>query len=112
MGVAARAPTLSRDAGVWMHATTPGMVDTRLGRYSVAPWLWPLTKPIRWFLLRSPAEGALSAVAAGLRNGAVSSPAGQYLDGEKHLEDLPSSRAESNAFAERVIAFARTATQN
>eukprot|EP00746_Dinoflagellata_sp_MGD_P121448 gnl/MRDRNA2_/MRDRNA2_56620_c0_seq1.p1 gnl/MRDRNA2_/MRDRNA2_56620_c0~~gnl/MRDRNA2_/MRDRNA2_56620_c0_seq1.p1 ORF type:complete len:367 (+),score=52.73 gnl/MRDRNA2_/MRDRNA2_56620_c0_seq1:75-1175(+) len=108
--VAARAPLLSSDAGVWMHATTPGMVDTQLGRYSVAPWLWPLTKPIRWLLLKSPAEGALSAVAAGLRDGAVSPPAGQYLDGEKHLEDLPNSRAGSNVFAEKVIAFARTAT--
>jgi|EP01047_Picozoa_sp_COSAG01_P041105 hypothetical protein len=35
------------------------MVDTELGRHSMPSMLWPLTKPIRMMLLRSPAEGAL-----------------------------------------------------
>ena len=89
--IANRADTLAADHNTYVSATTPGMVDTQLGRNSMSSVLWPLTKPLRMLLLRSPAEGALSAVAAGLVDGAVH---GLYMDGVKELETLPQSRGE------------------
>lgn len=66
-----------------------------------------MTKPLRWLLLRSPAEGALAAVAAGLREGgAVEGGAGLYMDGETVLEQLPTSRAEQAGLALAVVEWA------
>ena len=47
----------------------------------MSPWLWPLTKPLRMVLLRSPAEGALSVIAGALKPQATSC-FGRYMDGE------------------------------
>ena len=38
--LAQRAPDLARQSNVWAHASTPGMVDTQLGRHSMSPLLW------------------------------------------------------------------------
>ena len=95
-----------RSRGRYVSATTPGMVDTQLGRNSMSSALWPLTKPLRWLLLRSPAEGALSAVAAGLVDGADKRP-GLYMDGVKELEALPQSRAEQAGLGAAVYSWAR-----
>ena len=65
--IANRADTLAADHNTYVSATTPGMVDTQLGRNSMSSVLWPLTKPLRLLPLRSPAEGALSAVVGGRR---------------------------------------------
>ena len=50
-------------------------------RHFMSPWLWPLTKPLRMVLLRSPAEGALSVIAGALKPQATSC-FGRYMDGE------------------------------
>ena len=87
------------------------MVDTQLGRHSVRPQLWPLTKPLRWLLLRSPAEGAVAACAAGLQPPEGGGPGGEgeagwYMDGERTLEHLPTQRALSERpLAEAVCAW-------
>jgi len=44
-------------SGVSVHLTTPGMVNTELSRFA-HPALLFITAPLRWALLRSPAEGA------------------------------------------------------
>ena len=108
--VALRAGPLS-ERGTRLAATTPGMVDTQLGRHSVRPQLWPLTKPLRWLLLRSPAEGAVAACAAGLQPPEGGGPGGEgeagwYMDGERTLEHLPTQRALSERpLAEAVCAW-------
>ncbi len=106
--IAARSKVLAKDHTTHVHATTPGMVDTQLGRHSMSAVLWPLTKPVRWLLLRSPAEGALSAVAAGLVDGADRT-AGQYMDAETVLETLPETRAGQAGLAGAVLAWANRA---
>lgn len=106
--IAARAKTLARDHGTYVHASTPGMVDTQLGRHSMPGILWPLTKPVRWLLLRSPAEGALSAVAAGLVDGADRT-AGKYMDAELVLETLPETRSDQAGVAAALLAWAKQA---
>jgi hypothetical protein len=88
--------------------STPGMVDTQLGRYSMPAALWPLTKPVRWLLFRSPAEGALAAVAAGLVDGADRA-VGQYMDAEVVLETLPETRADQAGLAAALVAWANQA---
>eukprot|EP00434_Breviolum_minutum_P029088 symbB.v1.2.025728.t1/scaffold2516.1/size77141/3 len=82
-----RAQSLAFKGGLFCHCVTPGMVDTDLGRHFMSPWLWPLTKPLRMVLLRSPAEGALSVIAGALKPQATSC-FGRYMDGETQLEDL------------------------
>ena len=52
----------------------------------MSPWLWPLTKPLRMVLLRSPAEGALSVIAGALKPQATSC-FGRYMDGEALVWD-------------------------
>uniref|UniRef100_A0A7S4QUW3 Protochlorophyllide reductase n=1 Tax=Alexandrium monilatum TaxID=311494 RepID=A0A7S4QUW3_9DINO len=104
-----RAQSLAFKGGEFCHAATPGMVDTQLGRYSLNPWLWPLTKPIRLLLLRSAAEGALSVAAAGLRKQATGC-FGRYMDGEKELEDLVMQRMGEKPLAVKVVKWATQAT--
>lgn len=104
-----RAQSLAFKSGLWMHASTPGMVDTQLGRYSVNPWLWPFTKPLRMFLLKSPAEGVFSAVACGLQPKAVDQ-FGRYYDGETQLEDLVLERMGEKQFCNAVVKWAMTTT--
>eukprot|EP01043_Picozoa_sp_COSAG02_P008860 COSAG02_NODE_291_length_25510_cov_9.433828_6_plen_355_part_00 len=106
--ITARSNVLANDHATYVHATTPGMVDTQLGRHSMSPILWPLTKPLRWLLLRSPAEGALSAVAAGLIDGADRT-AGRYMDAETVLETLPETRATQAGLASAVVEWANQA---
>jgi hypothetical protein len=50
--IAARAKEMAQEHSTYVHATTPGMVDTQLGRHTVPSALWPLTKPLRLLLLR------------------------------------------------------------
>eukprot|EP00933_Yihiella_yeosuensis_P015988 TRINITY_DN13798_c0_g1_i1.p1 TRINITY_DN13798_c0_g1~~TRINITY_DN13798_c0_g1_i1.p1 ORF type:complete len:349 (+),score=81.01 TRINITY_DN13798_c0_g1_i1:178-1224(+) len=104
-----RAQSLAFKGGLYCHASTPGMVDTELGRYSVAPWLWPFTKPLRMILLRSAAEGALSAAAAGLKPQALET-FGRYFDGEKQLEDLVMERMGEKRLALDVVRWATSKT--
>ncbi|CAE7945234.1 RDH14 [Symbiodinium sp. KB8] len=104
-----RAQSLAFKGGLYCHCSTPGMVDTELGRYSVSPWLWPLTKPLRMLLLRSPAEGALAAVAGGLLPQATTR-FGRYMDGEVQLEDLVLSRMGEKALATDLVKWASKAT--
>lgn len=106
----ARAQGLAFKGQSFMHCSTPGMVDTELGRHAVHPtWLWPLTKPLRMALLRTPAEGALSAAASGLRPQA-SGTFGRYLDGERQLEDLVMDRKGDKQLAQQLIKWATQAT--
>merc|ERR1712232_26566 len=98
---------------MYVNATTPGMVDTQLGRHSVKPWLWPLTKPLRLLLLQSPAEGALRAFANGfLPNESLSG--GKFCDAEKVLEDLKTDRADDTRFqadlARKILKVAKAQT--
>jgi len=104
-----RAQSLAFKGLAYMHCATPGMVDTQLGRHSLHPWLWPLTKPLRMALLRSPAEGALGVAAAGLRPQALET-FGRYLDGEKQLEDLVLERMGEKSFCREVVKWATQAT--
>jgi len=104
-----RAQNLAFKGGLFCHAATPGMVDTQLGRHSVRPWLWPLTKPVRWLLLRSPAEGALAVGAAGLRARALDS-FGKYMAGEEELEDLVMERMGEKRLCREVVKWATEAT--
>jgi len=105
----ARAQNLAFKGGLFCHAATPGMVDSDLGRHSVRPWLWPLTKPLRWLLLRSPAEGALAVGAAGLRAKALGS-FGRYLAGEEELEDMVLERMGEKKLCLEVVKWATVAT--
>lgn len=104
-----RAQHLAFKAGLYCHASTPGMVDTQLGRHSVASWVWPWTKPLRMFLLRSPAEGAYSAVAAALKPQATQ-VFGRYWDGEVQLEDLVMERMGEKRLAQELVKSATSAT--
>lgn len=104
-----RAQSLAFRASAFAHCATPGMVDTQLGRYALHPWLWPLTKPLRMFLLRSPAEGALGVAAAGLRPQAAET-FGRYLDGEQQLEDLCLERMGEKQFAVELVKWATQVT--
>lgn len=106
--IAARCKALANGHATHVHASTPGMVDTQLGRYSMPAALWPLTKPVRWLLFRSPAEGALAAVAAGLVDGADRA-VGQYMDAEVVLETLPETRADQAGLAAALVAWANQA---
>lgn len=106
--IAARSKALANDHATHVHATTPGMVDTQLGRHSMPAMLWPLTKPLRWLLLRSPAEGALAAVAVGLVDNADNT-AGHYMDAEMLLEKLPETRADQAGLAAALLAWANEA---
>lgn len=104
-----RAQSMAMKANAFVHVATPGMVDTQLGRNSVPPWLWPLTKPIRWMLLRSSAEGALGIAGAGLRKAALKR-FGRYCDGEEELEDLVLERMGEKHLALKVVKWAETVT--
>lgn len=104
-----RAQSLAFKGNAFCHAATPGMVDTQLGRHSLRPWLWPLTKPLRLLLLRPAAEGALAVAAAGLRPEATGC-FGRYLDGEKQLEDLVMERMGQKPLAVQVVKWATQAS--
>mmetsp|Transcript_14023 Transcript_14023/g.30462 ORF Transcript_14023/g.30462 Transcript_14023/m.30462 type:complete len:361 (-) Transcript_14023:153-1235(-) len=104
-----RAQNLAFKSSTWVHCSTPGMVDSDLGRNSVHPLLWPFTKPLRMLLLRSAAEGAYAAAACGLQPKATES-FGRYWDGEKQLEDLPLERMGDKQFANKLVKWASQAT--
>lgn len=103
--ISVRAQSLAFKSGLFLHAATPGIVDTQLGRHSMQPWLWPWTKPLRWLFLRSAAEGAYCVAAAGLRKQALEC-FGRYLDGEVQLEDLVMERMGEKQFANKIVKWA------
>lgn len=100
-----RAQSMCFSGTMYVHAATPGMVDTQLGRNSVKPWLWPLTKPLRIALLRPAAVGALGVAAAALSPQATQSY-GRYFDGTQELEDLVMERMGEKQFALKVVKWA------
>eukprot|EP00927_Polykrikos_kofoidii_P077272 TRINITY_DN7422_c0_g1_i1.p1 TRINITY_DN7422_c0_g1~~TRINITY_DN7422_c0_g1_i1.p1 ORF type:complete len:357 (+),score=43.61 TRINITY_DN7422_c0_g1_i1:76-1146(+) len=104
-----RAQSLAFKSGIYVHAATPGMVDTQLGRHSVHPWLWPFTKPLRMLFLRSPAEGALAVACVGLRDEATDC-FGRYFDGNVELEDLVVQRMGEKNLAQKVTRWASQTT--
>mmetsp|Transcript_28695 Transcript_28695/g.66578 ORF Transcript_28695/g.66578 Transcript_28695/m.66578 type:complete len:365 (+) Transcript_28695:92-1186(+) len=107
--ISVRAQSLAFKSNMYVHASTPGMVDTDLGRHTVRPGLWPLTKPLRWLLLQSPVEGAYRAVAVGLRSQALSN-FGRYYDAENELEDLVMERMGEKRLALEIVKWATTVT--
>jgi len=86
---------------VCVNAVTPGMVNTQLGRFH---WWYPLTAPLRWALLRSPAHGALPSVhcAADPDMDGVS---GKYFGATKDnlVEEVLSSEASQDAELSKVL---------
>lgn len=104
-----RAQGLAFRGGTWCHAATPGIVDTRLGRHLLGPWLFGLCRPLRLLLLHSPAEGALRVAAAGLRPQATER-FGRYLDAEQELEDLVLQRMGEKPLASSLVKWAARAT--
>eukprot|EP00929_Paragymnodinium_shiwhaense_P090211 TRINITY_DN50389_c0_g1_i1.p1 TRINITY_DN50389_c0_g1~~TRINITY_DN50389_c0_g1_i1.p1 ORF type:complete len:376 (+),score=98.20 TRINITY_DN50389_c0_g1_i1:152-1279(+) len=105
-----RAQTLAFKGNVFVHATTPGKVNTRLHRSVMPYWQWLFLKPYRALLHRTPAEGALAAVAAGLRNQATQR-FGRYLDGEEQLEDLVVNRMPQKRLAVKLVQWATRVTK-
>lgn len=104
-----RAQSLAFKGGLFCHCTTPGMVDSDLGRHTLSPWLWPLTKPLRLLLLRSSAEGALS-VAHHALTPAATSCFGRYADGKTQLEDLVIERMGDKQLALSLVKWATKVT--
>ncbi|CAJ1342540.1 unnamed protein product, partial [Effrenium voratum] len=104
-----RAQSLAFKGGLFCFAATPGMVDTELGRYSMSPWLWPLTKPLRMVLLRHVSEGAL-AVAGGALKPQATNCFGRYMDGEVQLEDLVIERMGEKPLAAALVKWATQAS--
>jgi len=104
-----RAQSLAFKSNVFVHGVMPGRVDTRFGMYSFPGWLWPLTKPLRFLLYRSTAEGAFSVAAAGLRPQAATK-FGQYFGEEKLLEDLIVWRMPEKKLAVRLVRWASQVT--
>lgn len=104
-----RAQNLAFKSWMFMHASTPGIVDTELGRHAFSPWLWLLTKPLRMLLMRSATEGALGSAAVGLRPQAVQN-FGRYFDGETQLEDLVMERMGEKQLALKVVKWASQTT--
>lgn len=103
------AQRLNFQGNMFMYAATPGMVDTQLGRHSVPRFIWPLTKPLRFLMLRSPAEGALGIAAAGLRDGPTAC-SGRYYDGERELENLVVTRESDAPLASELHEWASQCT--
>ncbi|CAJ1451435.1 unnamed protein product [Effrenium voratum] len=104
-----RAQSLAFKGGLFCFAATPGMVDTELSRYSMSPWLWPLTKPLRMVLLRHVSEGAL-AVAGGALKPQATNCFGRYMDGEVQLEDLVIERMGEKPLAAALVKWATQAS--
>ncbi|CAJ1414415.1 unnamed protein product [Effrenium voratum] len=82
-----RSQSLALKGHLYVHAVSPGKVDTRFGCDDIPTWRWALSKPARMLMYRPVAEGALSIAAAGLRTHAISK-FGQYFRGEELVEDL------------------------
>lgn len=107
--ISVRAQSFALKSNMFTQAVMPGRVDTRLGMYSFPSWLWPLTKPLRFLLYRSPAEGALSVAAAGLRPQAAQK-FGQYFGEEELLEDLVVWRMPQKKLAVLIVRWANQVT--
>eukprot|EP00929_Paragymnodinium_shiwhaense_P119002 TRINITY_DN9089_c0_g1_i1.p1 TRINITY_DN9089_c0_g1~~TRINITY_DN9089_c0_g1_i1.p1 ORF type:complete len:377 (-),score=87.77 TRINITY_DN9089_c0_g1_i1:377-1507(-) len=104
-----RAQALAFKSNLYVHVATPGMVDTQLGRYAVQPWLWPLTKPLRWLMMKAPAEGALGIATCGLQAQATSA-FGRYYDGSTMLEDTVLERMGQKRLAQDLVKWASEKT--
>jgi len=104
-----RAQSLAFKSNIFVHASTPGKVDTQLGLYHIPKWLWALTKPYRVLRYKSTGEGALAVVAAGLRPHATHK-FGHYLTEDEVLEDLVIWRMPEKKLAVRLVKWATQVT--
>eukprot|EP00930_Biecheleria_cincta_P021647 TRINITY_DN15983_c0_g1_i2.p1 TRINITY_DN15983_c0_g1~~TRINITY_DN15983_c0_g1_i2.p1 ORF type:complete len:318 (-),score=44.27 TRINITY_DN15983_c0_g1_i2:24-977(-) len=104
-----RAQSLAFKGNVFAHAVSPGKVDTRFGMYDVPWWLLLLSRPIRMWMYRTKAEGALSVAAAGFRRQGTTR-FGQYLSEDQLLEDLVVWRMPEKKLAVQLVRWASQVT--
>jgi len=106
---AVRAQSLAFKGHIFVHATCPGQVDTRLGQYDIPDWRWRLSKPLRVLRFGTVAEGALRVAKPGLHPQAIRK-FGSYVREDSPREDLVVWRMPEKQLSMKLVKWANFAT--